>query len=61
VVASAVPVPDVDTMPLMIDVHSRLAMGHGVADALDASRGRLDDHDPARLVVRLAFAHFGAC
>jgi CHAT domain-containing protein/tetratricopeptide (TPR) repeat protein len=61
VVASAVPVPDVDTMPLMIDVHARLAMGHGVADALDVSRRRLDDHDPSRLVVRLAFAHFGAC
>ena len=59
VVASIVPVPDLDTSALMIDLHRRLAGGVGVARALSASQRNLDQTSPTAFVAATAFSCFG--
>lgn len=60
IVASAVPVPDLETTPVMLALHGELARGRGVGDALRAARAAIDVESPAGLVTAIAFAHFGA-
>ncbi len=60
VVASAVPVPDVESTSLMRDLHRGLAAGLGVGAALDRARSELDPSEPAGLVMATAYAQFGA-
>lgn len=59
VVASAVPVPDVASTPLMMALHRGLASGLGVGAALDQARGELDTETPEGFVLATAFAQFG--
>ena len=60
VVASAVPVPDVESTSLMRDLHRGLAAGLGVGAALDRARSEIDPSEPAGLVMATAYAQFGA-
>jgi tetratricopeptide (TPR) repeat protein len=60
VVASVVPVPDLDTSALMIDLHRRLAAGHGLARALTDAQLDLDRSSPTGFVTAVAFGCFGA-
>lgn len=60
VVASAVPVPDVESTSMMRDLHRGLATGLGVGAALDRARSAIDPSEPAGLVMATAFAQFGA-
>lgn len=60
VVASVVPVPDLDTSALMIDLHRRLAAGHGLARALTDAQLDLDRSSPTGFVTGVAFGCFGA-
>lgn len=60
VVASVVPVPDVESTPLMIELHAQLGRGVSVASALAAARTVVDRATPAGLVSALAFGCFGA-
>ena len=60
VVASVVPVPDVESTPLMAGLHEELGRGTSVAAALGAAREVLDIDTPAGFVTSLAFGCFGA-
>jgi CHAT domain-containing protein len=60
VVASVVPVPDVESTPLMVGLHEELSRGTSIADALGAARAVLDIDSPAGFVTSLAFGCFGA-
>jgi hypothetical protein len=60
VVASGVPVPDVEATPLMLAFHRGLLEGRGVTSALEAAREDLDTETAEGLVLSIAFAHFGA-
>ena len=60
VVASAVPVPDVESTPLMLALHRHLAGGRDVGEALQLSRCEIDRETPTGLVAATAFGHFGA-
>ena len=60
VVASVVPVPDLDTTPLMLALHDRLAAGDGLATALLRARDAVDPATPTGFVARSAFVCFGA-
>ena len=59
VVASVVPVPDVESTPLMVGLHEELGRGRSIAEALGAARAVLDVDTPAGLVTSLAFGCFG--
>jgi len=59
VVASVVPVPDVESTPLMVGLHEELGRGRSIAEALGAARAVLDVATPAGLVTSLAFGCFG--
>lgn len=59
VIASSVPVPDVETTPLMAAIHRGLAAGLSVGEALDTARAGVDTATPAGLVMATAFAQFG--
>jgi tetratricopeptide (TPR) repeat protein len=59
VVASAVPVPDVDVMPFMVALHRRLASGDAIGAAIDHARAEIDPDVPEGLVIETAFAHYG--
>lgn len=60
VVASAVPVPDVEATPLMVALHRGLAAGQPIGDALDVARAELDRSSPEGFVLATAFALYGA-
>jgi tetratricopeptide (TPR) repeat protein len=59
-VASVVPVPDLDAVALMCGLHQQLARGERMAGALHAARRRLDRDDPRSFVNWCAFSAFGA-
>jgi CHAT domain-containing protein len=56
--ASVVPVNDVATAPLMVDVHARLRSGAEFGEALAHARMRTDD-DPTAVATSLAFVALG--
>jgi CHAT domain-containing protein len=59
VVASVVPVPDIDTRAFMLAYHDALAGGHAPAEALRAAGDAVDDAPPNGFVTRTAFVCFG--
>ncbi len=59
VVASAVPVPDLDTSALMLAFHDALGRGATAAAALGAARDAVDPTSPTGFVARTAFVCFG--
>ena len=60
VVASVVPVPDLDTTTLMLALHRRLRDGASLAESLAAARGAVDTASPTGFAVATAFVCFGA-
>ncbi len=60
VVASVLPVPDAETLPLMLDLHAGLAAGLSPAEALAAAQVRAADHGVAAAAGAAAFVCFGA-
>jgi tetratricopeptide (TPR) repeat protein len=59
VVATHLPAPDDETFALMRELHSRLAAGQGVAEALCGARGSLDASSPAGLATIAGFQAYG--
>ncbi len=59
VVASSVPIPDIDSTPLMIALHRRLATGANAAKALHGARAEVGADTPQSIVASIAFGHFG--
>jgi hypothetical protein len=59
-VASAVLVPDVEVVGLMLALHERLVAGASLADALHAARAAVDTGEAAGFVTWCAFSAFGA-
>ncbi len=59
-VASVVPVPDLDAVPLMCRLHEGLRRGQRMAEALHAARADMDLADPRSFVNWCAFSAFGA-
>ena len=59
-VASVVPVPDLDAVPLMCRLHEGLRHGRSMADALFAARADVDLEDHRSFVNWCAFSAFGA-
>ncbi|MFN8111384.1 MAG: CHAT domain-containing protein [Thermoleophilia bacterium] len=60
VVASAVPVPDLDSAELMVDMHRHLAGGGGMCAALHRARPAPGTGTADARVAALAFTHFGS-
>ncbi|MEZ5079538.1 MAG: CHAT domain-containing protein [Thermoleophilia bacterium] len=58
VIASTVPVPDLESTGLMTELHRGLSAGLDSERALDAARAGLDADD-ASVVLSVAYAHFG--
>ena len=58
-IASVVPVPDVETAPLMIALHRQLAAGHGAADALSQAQRQLADGDSRAMAAAAGFICIG--
>jgi hypothetical protein len=58
-VAPVVPVPDAETVPLMVDVHRRLLAGASVAESLAGVQQHATD-SPATLVAATALVCLGA-
>ena len=58
VIASTVPVPDLESTRLMTELHRGLVAGLDSERALDAARAGLDADD-ASVVLSVAYAHFG--
>ncbi len=59
-VASVVPVPDLNTASFMVNVHHRLAQGERPPDALAHVRNRVSASDPAARVTTAGFVCIGA-
>jgi hypothetical protein len=59
VIASVVPVPDLDTRVLMVALHDRLRAGRPAAEALQDAAAALDPTEPTAFVTRSAFVCFG--
>lgn len=59
VVASVVPVPDAETVPLMVAFHRRLAAGIPTAPALAAAQAELGRGDPAAMAAAARFISIG--
>jgi CHAT domain-containing protein len=59
-VASVVPVPDLDAVPLMRSLHEQLGQGVPVGAALHAARRTIDRQDPRSFVSWCAFTAVGA-
>ena len=59
-VASVVPVPDLDAVPLMRSLHEQLGQGVPVGAALHAARSAIDRQDPRSFVSWCAFTAVGA-
>jgi len=58
-IASVVPVPDVETAPLMIAFHRQLAAGHGAADALSQAQRQLADGESRAMAAAAGFICIG--
>jgi len=59
-VASPLQVSDLDTMPLMAELHRQLLKGARMAEALYAARQTIDRSDPTCLATWSAFTTYGA-
>lgn len=59
VIASVVPVPDVDTVPLMLALHRSLKAGTSPAAALAGARAQVVDSSAQGYLAATAFACFG--
>lgn len=59
VVASVVPVPDAETVPLMIAFHQRLAGGQPPMSALAGAQQQLGDGEPAAMAAAAGFVSIG--
>lgn len=59
-VASVVPVPDLDAVPLMVALHEQLGRGVAVGPALHAARTAIDQDEPRAFVSWCAFTAVGA-
>ena len=59
-VASALVVPDLDTVPLMRSLHEQVERGATLAQALHRARAGLDRQDPGAFVDWCAWNAFGA-
>ena len=59
VVASVVPVPDAETVPLMIAFHQRLAAGQPPMSALAGAQQQLGDGQPAAMAAAAGFVSIG--
>jgi len=60
IVAATIPVPDVETAPLMLSLHRRLLKGDSLPEALQQARSSVDTSSPEGLAASLAFTCFGA-
>lgn len=60
VVASAVLVPDVESVPLMAALHGQVARGASLGEALHAARARVDVEAPTAFVTWCAYNAYGA-
>ena len=60
IVASGVPVPDAEVLPLMCALHERLVAGDTLAEALWSARSGLDPAEPAQFAALCAFDAYGA-
>ena len=58
-VASVVPIPDVETAPLMIAFHRQLADGQGAAKALSQAQRQLADSDSRAMAAAAGFICIG--
>jgi tetratricopeptide (TPR) repeat protein len=58
-IASVVPVPDVETTPLMIAFHRQLASGHEAADALSRAQRQLADGESRAMAAAAGFVCIG--
>ncbi|MGD9695843.1 MAG: CHAT domain-containing protein [Thermoleophilia bacterium] len=60
VIASAIPIPDLDSVELMSELHEGLAEGLPPVTALSRARREVGTDTPGRRVAGIAFAHYGA-
>jgi len=58
-IASVVPIPDVETAPLMIAFHRHLAAGHKAADALSQAQRQLADGESRAMAAAAGFICIG--
>jgi tetratricopeptide (TPR) repeat protein len=58
-VAPVIPIPDVETVPLMVAFHQRLAHGRSPAEALAQAQRSLGDHDRAEAAGAAGFVCIG--
>jgi CHAT domain-containing protein len=58
-IASVVPVPDVETAPLMIAFHRQLAAGHDAANALSQAQRQLADGESRAMAAAAGFICIG--
>ncbi len=59
-VASVIPIPDAETVPLMVSLHRRLATGETAASALAAAQVELRDGDPGSRAAAAGFTCLGS-
>ncbi len=59
VVASVVPVPDAETVPLMVAFHRRLAAGTATVPALAAAQAELGHREPEAMAAAAGFVTIG--
>jgi CHAT domain-containing protein len=60
VIASVVPIPDAQTVPLMTAFHQLLAAGHSVADSLGRAQRQVAGGETAALAAAAGFICIGA-
>jgi CHAT domain len=59
-IASPIQVSDLNTIPLMAELHRQMVKGARMAEALHAARQTVDQSDPAGLATWSAFTAYGA-
>ncbi len=59
-VAPVIPVPDVETAPLMVEFHRRFAAGRSAAEALSYAQAAVADGDPVTTAAAAGFVCIGA-
>jgi len=60
VIASVVPIPDAETVPLMTAFHRLLAAGHSVADSLGRAQRQVADGETTAIAAAAGFICIGA-
>src|SRR5262249_54878990 len=60
IIASVVPIPDAQTVPLMTAFHQLLAAGHSVADSLGRAQRQVAEGETAALAAAAGFICIGA-